>query len=111
MMSFSFVMSQQTLSTDEFYPLEYWTEETLQADLCFASRHEPHDLRMIYAGLEAMGEAAVLKAMLCTGIATRSALPGIRGTVGMNARQRVAPYSHVDRVGQLDGTVVPSYTK
>jgi Fic family protein len=45
--------------TEEFYPSEYRTEGTVQADLRFAFRHEPLDLRVIHAALEAIGEVAL----------------------------------------------------
>lgn len=41
---------------EEYYPAHYGIEETLQANLRFAFRHEPLDMRIIHAALLALGE-------------------------------------------------------
>lgn len=45
--------------TEEFYPQSYRTENTLLANLSFAFRHEPFDMLVIYAALQAIGETAL----------------------------------------------------
>ena len=50
---------EENTHIEELYPPEYRTDETLYANLRFAFRHEPLDLRIIHAALEAIGPDAL----------------------------------------------------
>jgi hypothetical protein len=55
--------ARRTRETDglieEFYPIDYQTDGTLPGHLRFALRHEPLDLRIVVAALNAMGDTAL----------------------------------------------------